>query len=165
MPAPPTSPFPEPNERNGYLEHHARLLLASYSRWTGRVLVDAGLPPVEQARRLFTAPFAVLSHDTAADPVFNYGNRTALELFELTWEELTRLPSRFSAEPLLRDERERLLATVARQGYIDDYRGVRLARSGRRFRIEQATVWNVVDDAGVHHGQAATFERWEPLKP
>jgi len=153
-------PLPEPGEENGYLEHHAGLLLESYRRWTGRALVDPALPPREQARALFEAPFVVLSHDTAPDPVFTYGNRTALALFELTWAELTALPSRRSAEPLHRDERARLLATVARQGYIDDYRGIRVSKHGRRFAIEHATVWNLVDDHGAPRGQAATFDAW-----
>jgi hypothetical protein len=152
--------FPEPSEANGYLMPHAVLLLESYRRWKGRALVDPALPAAGQARRLFFAPFVVLSHDTAPDPVFTYANRTALDLFELSWDELVRLPSRYSAEPLAREERARLLTTVARQGYIDDYRGVRISRHGRRFFIEQATVWNVVDAAGTRHGQAATFDHW-----
>ena len=49
---------------------------------------------------------------------------------------------------------------MARDGYIDDYAGVRVSSRGRRFRITQATVWNLVDAAGVLHGQAATFDRW-----
>lgn len=154
------SPRPEPSEANGFLDAHAGLLLRSFSRLTGRALVDPALPPQVQARVLFEAPFVVLSHDTASDPVFNYGNRTALHLFELTWEELTRLPSRRSAEPVHRDERQRLLTTVARQGYIDDYRGIRISKNGRRFLIERAVVWNVLDDDGTYHGQAATFSEW-----
>jgi len=49
---------------------------------------------------------------------------------------------------------------VRDRGFIDDYAGVRVAASGRRFRIEQAVVWNLLDDAGQRHGQAATFEHW-----
>ena len=32
-----------------------------------------------------------------------------------------------------------------------------------RFRIERATVWNVVDAGGVYRGQAATFSEWTPV--
>jgi hypothetical protein len=56
-----------------------------------------------------------------------------------------------------------LLATVARQGFIDDYRGVRIAKSGGRFVIEQATVWNLLDENRAHYGQAATFSHWRYL--
>ena len=56
-----------------------------------------------------------------------------------------------------RSEREILLATVARQGFIDDYRGIRISKNGRRFLIDQATVWNLLDENGAKCGQAATF--------
>jgi hypothetical protein len=81
----------------------------------------------------------------------------------MTWEEFTALPSRLSAEPVHRDERARLLEVVGRKGYIDDYRGIRIAKSGRRFRIEQATVWNLLDEADGIAGQAATFKTWVDL--
>lgn len=156
-------PFPRPGPDNEYLLPHAQILLRSYARWTGRALIDPDRPPPEQARLLFEATFAVLSHDTAPDPVFTYGNRTALALFEASWEALTAMPSRQSAEPLHRSERERLLAAVAAHGFIEDYRGVRISRTGRRFMIEQATVWNLLDEADNPCGQAAMFNRWIPL--
>lgn len=62
-----------------------------------------------------------------------------------------------------RDERRRLLDSVTRNGYIDDYAGIRVARSGRQFRVEAATVWNLADDAGHNAGQAAMFSRWRFL--
>jgi hypothetical protein len=40
---------------------------------------------------------------------------------------------------------------VAR-GFIDDYAGVRIARTGRRFLIQRATVWNLTDDQGQRCG-------------
>jgi len=83
-----------------------------------------------------------------------------LQLFEMSWDELIRTPSRFTAEAPVRDERERLLAQVSRQGYIDDYVGVRISGNGRRFRIEKATVWNLTGKDGQVAGQAATFDRW-----
>jgi hypothetical protein len=151
----------EPGERNRYLEPHVRRLLDSYTRWTGRRLTDAALPPVEQARELFHAPFVVLSHNTSA--ILNYANRAGLDLFELTWEELMVMPSRRTAEAGEQAERERLLQTVAQQGYIDNYGGTRITKSGRRFLIEQATVWNLLDEEGRHYGQAATFREWRFL--
>ncbi|MEA3642760.1 MAG: MEKHLA domain-containing protein [Lamprobacter sp.] len=48
-------------------------------------------------------------------------------------------------------------AAVAERGFIDDYRGVRVSASGRRFMIEQASVWNLTDAQGRPAGQAATF--------
>lgn len=151
----------EPGERNRYLEPHARRLLDSYTRWTGKSLTDAALLPADQARQLFYAPFVVLSHNTSS--ILNYANKTGLELFELTWDELITLPSRRTAEPGEQAERERLLQTVARRGYIDNYRGVRITKGGRRFLIEQATVWNLLDESGGHYGQAAMFSNWKFL--
>jgi PAS domain-containing protein len=148
----------EPSERNCYLEFHVTRLLRSFTHWTGKTLFDTSLPAVEQARQLFNALFVVLSHDTGS--VLNYANRAGLNLFELTWEELITLPSRQTAEPSEQAERERLLAIVAGQGYIDNYRGVRVAKSGRRFLIEQATVWNLLDEKGKYYGQAAMFSKW-----
>ena len=142
-----------------------QLLLDSYRHWTGRELLARTGNAEEQARVLFTAPFVVVSHGTEADPILNYGNRIAMELFELDWAQLTRMPSRFTAEPLNQAERERMLAQAAAYGYLDDYRGVRISSSGRRFLVENALVWNVVDQTHKLHGQAATFARWSNLKP
>ncbi|MFZ3019683.1 MAG: MEKHLA domain-containing protein [Gallionella sp.] len=112
---------------------------------------------------LWQAPRTIVAHGTEDDPVFFYGNRLALELFEMSFEDFTQLPSRYSAEPLERDTRARLLERVTRRGYVDDYSGVRIAASGKRFMIEAATVWNLIDEAGNHRGQAATFSDWRAL--
>jgi hypothetical protein len=49
---------------------------------------------------------------------------------------------------------------VTRDGFIDDYSGVRIARTGRRFRITHATVWNLLSPDGRACGQAAMFGNW-----
>ncbi len=156
-------PFPYPTESNGFLADHIGLLRRSYRSLTGRDLIDPGLTDRAAAPALFTAPFALLSHDTQTDPILTYGNGTALRLFEVTWGQLIAMPSRYTAEAPDREERARLLAAVAARGFIDDYRGVRVAASGRRFLIERACVWSVVDDAGRYRGQAATFGEWRYL--
>jgi hypothetical protein len=96
----------------------------------------------------------------ATDPVFNYANLKALELFELSWEDFTCLPSRLSAEPVNQAERDRLLAKVTKKGYIDDYEGVRISSSGKRFMIKNAVVWNLMDNNQCYKGQAAWFDQW-----
>lgn len=160
----PGETLPEaPCEANDFLAAHAALLIRSCRRWTGRDLVDPALPPVDAARALYYAPFVVLSHDTAPDPCFTYANATAQRLFEIPWSEFVGMPSGHSAEPVARAERERLLARVARDGYIENYSGVRIARSGRRFQVRNALVWNLVDEAGNYAGQAACFSDWEPV--
>jgi hypothetical protein len=162
-PQPEAPPLPEPHAENGFCAAYARLLCASFRHWTGRMLVEAAATGDDVGRLLFEAPFAVLAHGGGDDPVFCYGNRTALSLFELSWAELTRLPSRLSAEPDARPERARLLQRVSEAGFIDDYSGVRIARSGRRFRIRRAVVWNLRDEASRCCGQAARFGDWERL--
>ena len=142
---------------------HVQLLLDSFARLLGRELISRQGSAEVQAERLFQAPFVVVSHGTEADPILNYGNAAALALWEMDLATLTRTPSRLTAEPVHRDERARLLERTRRDGYVDDYAGIRISRTGRRFRIEQAIVWNLVDAAGIHHGQAATFDRWTPL--
>lgn len=147
----------------GGVVEHVQLLLDSFARLLGRQLVVREGSAEQQADRLFQAPFVVVSHGTEADPILNYGNEAALALWEMTAEELRRTPSRLTAEPVHRDERARLLERTRRDGYADDYAGIRVSKTGRRFRIEQAIVWNLTDAAGTHHGQAATFDRWTPL--
>jgi len=138
-------------------------LLDSFRRWTGRELVARIGRRVEQAETLYVAPFIVVSHGTEADPILNYGNRAALHLWETTWDAFSRIPSRLTAEPVNQAERQRMLEQALSKGYIDDYRGVRLSTTGRRFLVEDALVWNVVDPDGRRLGQAATFSRWRYL--
>ncbi len=149
-----------PSERRAVDPAFFDLLATSHARLVGKPLVPEG----RGAGWLYHhAPFAVLAHDTAADPVFTYANKTAQARFGYAWDTFVALPSRLSAEAPDRAERQRLLDAVARDGFIADYRGIRVARSGRRFLIEQATVWQLVDAAGTWHGQAATFSSWTDL--
>ena len=153
----------EPGPGNGYLGAHAELLIYSYHRCTGKDLVMQKHSSEDVYRALFEAPYSVVSHNTEDDPIFNYGNQAALRVFEMDWLEFTKLPSRRSAKPVNRGERERLLARVTKYGFIDDYRGVRVSSTGKRFRIEDATVWNIVDSRGLYFGQAAVFYRWSQV--
>jgi len=143
---------------------HVVILQESYRRCTGRYLFNPKLTASEAVVWLEQAPFALVSHGTQPDPVFNYGNQTALQLFGMSREEFIRMPSRLSAEPLERTERERLLERVLRDGYIDNYTGIRIAADGRRFLIRHATVWNLLDETGQFYGQAAVIPKWDVLQ-
>jgi len=140
-----------------------QLITHSLRHWTGRDLLPGLFNPLGLAKNIFEAPFVLVSHGTEADPILNYGNAAALQLWEMTWDELTRTPSRLTAEAPNRTERAQLLAAVTANGFIDDYSGIRISKTGRRFRIAQATVWNLLDESGYYAGQAATFSRWEFL--
>ncbi len=142
-----------------------RWLLDSYGLWLKRELVDRSGDIEAQSERLYLAPFVVVSHLDSDDPILCYGNRQALDLWEMTWAEFTATPSRLTAEPMNRTERARMLQRVAAHGFVTDYRGVRISRTGRRFLVEQATVWNVLDGHGDKRGQAAAFSQWTPLAP
>jgi len=142
------------------LAAHTARLLENYKRCFGSDLIARG---DDEAEKLMQAPFVVLSHGSQADPVFNYGNECAQNLFEMDWKTLTSLPSRFSAEPMHRDERQRLLDDVRTQGYSDNYRGIRISATGKRFYIESARIWMLLDSSGKTVGQAATFSDWQTL--
>lgn len=148
----------------GLLAEPTGLILASYRRHFGRDLVMLDHPN-RAVEALFEAPRVVLSAlgPFGSDHVFNYANGAALQLFEYDWVELIGKPSSASAEPVHRDERRRLLDEVGKHGFIENYSGVRISKNGRRFRIKQATVFNLLDENGCYVGQAATFSDWEPL--
>lgn len=138
-------------------------MLDSFRRFVGYDLIPRDSDPEHEAKTLFEASFVVVSHGIQDDPILNYGNRMALILWETDAATLTSMPSRLTAEPVHRDERAVLMARAARDGYVDDYRGVRISSTGKRFLIEQAIVWNVVDAEGLRVGQAATFSHWTPV--
>lgn len=142
---------------------HTQILLNSFRKWVGRELIVRGESPEVDSERLFHAPFVVVAHGTQPDPILNYGNLTALRLWETNLSDLLQMPSRLTAEPMHRDERARLLERTTRDGFVDDYRGIRISRLGKRFLIEQAIVWNLVDQNGDFAGQAATFSSWSPV--
>ena len=138
----------------------SQLLLNSFHHWTKRELLERVGNPDDQAHALFHSPFVVVSHGMEEDPLLNYGNHVALELWKLTWGKLVKTPSRLTAEPVNRAERQRMLEQAGTRGYLDTYRGVRMTSTGRRFLVENALVWNVVDSQGQRVGQAATFSQW-----
>lgn len=152
----------EPTEANDFQAASANLILASYRSLLRRSLLPGVPPGGDTGRLLYQAPFVVLAHDASPDPTFFYANRAAQQLFEMSWSQMVHLPSRLSAEPLERDERQRLLDCVKARGFIDDYAGVRISASGKRFLITGATVWNLPGLEAVT-GQAAAFAHWQVL--
>ncbi len=141
------------------LHDHLNLLVASYQRVTGKILLDLNhAHEADQLIRLFDeASFVLLSHGTEMDPILNYGNQACLALWEMDFATLIRTPSRLTAEPMVQEQREIFLKTVQERGYIEHYEGVRISASGARFRIQDVTVWNVIDLDGRYCGQAAMF--------
>lgn len=141
----------------------SQLLLNSYEKLLQRQLIERTGNAEDDAKALFFAPFVVVSHGTQANPIFNYGNQTALDLWEITWEKFTRMPSRESVEPAelaAQEEREEMLKKVARKGFIENFRGIRISSTGKRFLIEDVIVWNVIGIDSQHCAQAATYPSW-----
>lgn len=137
------------------------LLSGSYERLLGRPLTSTTSARADAARWLYyEAPFAVLAQDGSDDPVFVYANTAAQLCFAYSWEQFRGLPSRLSAPVADRSARQRLLAGVRRDGYVEGYRGLREAGTGQRFWIEDVTVWNLVDGDGAVRGQAALIPSW-----
>jgi len=149
--------------QSDFVVAQTQLLARSFRKWTGRDLLPGLFNPLGLAKNIFNAPFVVVSHGLESDPILNYGNRAALALWEMSWDEFAHTPSRLTAEAPKREERARLLRIVSERGFIDDYSGIRISKSGRRFQIFRATVWNLVSEKGEPRGQAATFAEWKFL--
>jgi MEKHLA domain len=148
---------------NNKIMDWTQILLDSYRRLGGSELIDRQQSLSTQSQLLYTAPFVVVSHDTQTNPVLNYGNRVALELWEMDWATFTATPSRQTAEPENQATRQQLLTQAQTQGIIHNYSGIRISSTGRRFQIVNATIWNLTNPAGQPCGQAATFNNWHFL--
>lgn len=140
-------------------QHLVSRLLHSYHVLLEQPLIEmSGMNP---AASLFEFPLPVVAHNTAEDPLFVFANRAALSWFEMRWGDFINMPSRYSAEPDNRAKRQAMLARVSKHGYIDDYSGVRISASGKRFAISHSVIWNVVDEQGSNVGQAACLRQLE----
>lgn len=148
---------------NPQISEWTQYLLDSYAVLVKQELIPRNGSTFDQARHLFHCPFVVASHGLQDDPVLNYGNQTALDLWEMDWKDFTQTPSRLTAEPVNREERARMLEQAQTQGYISDYHGVRISQTGKRFLVEQATIWNIQKPDGTVLGQGAMFSTWKFL--
>ncbi|MEV0908005.1 MEKHLA domain-containing protein [Streptomyces hokutonensis] len=79
---------------------------------------------------------------------------------EYSWDEFVRLPSRLSAGSEAQGDREAFVRWVTERGLAYGNRDLRVAKSGRSFWMEDVTMWNLMDDDGTYHGQAAVFGSW-----
>lgn len=137
------------------------LLTDAYREKLGASLAPSTVRPSDAAEWLYEeAPFCLLAHNAAADPRFVYANRTAQTCFGYDWDEITSLLSRLSAETPDQAERQALIDAVRRAGFVTGYRGLRIAKSGRRFWIENVTMWQLTDATGAVRGQAAIYGDW-----
>ncbi|MBX7224490.1 MAG: MEKHLA domain-containing protein [Chitinophagales bacterium] len=138
------------------LDRHVQLLNNAYKQYFGVFLVEE---KENLYKQFMEAPLVIVSHGIEADPIFNFANLQAQQLWEMDWETFTKLPSRLSAEPMLQYERQVFLEKTALNGFVDNYSGMRISANGKRFEIQQAKIWNLHDE-GQYYGQAATFSLW-----
>lgn len=148
----------EPSPTNGFQTAHAELLISSFQKVTGRSLLSEAT-----SKSLYDCPDVVLSHNANADPILTYGNLAAQSLWQLSWDQLTQLPSRKTAEPAHQAQRTEMFQHMRKYGFYENYRGIRISATGQRFEIRNATIWTLTDAFGHHIGEAATFKDYSYL--
>lgn len=145
------------------IQKHSLLLTESYERVCGKPFPIAGSKrPLVEA--LYDSKFILVSHGIEKDPIFNYANLAAQSLWGMNWEIFTQLPSRLSAKADKTEERGTALEEALAKGYISNYEGIRVDASGKEFHIKNVTLWNMMDETGIQHGQAALFDQWHYVK-
>jgi hypothetical protein len=160
MPSTPTIP----NPTNDYHQEHLAIVLENLLQITGVDLIqEYGFSLDNLGVQILDADFYLLSHDCGADPLLNYGNRRVLELWEISWAELTQMHSRETAKSSDRASRSAVMQQVAAQNYVTGYSGVRISKTGREFRILDVTIWNLFTRDGQAYGQAAWFKNYESI--
>ncbi len=134
----------------------------SYHKYTNKPLIENHNNLIDE---LYDASFVFASHRYFDDdePRFVFGNAKALELWELDWDNFIGMPSRLTAEAIHQDERECLLQEVNSKGHIKNYSGIRISSTGKRFQINNAIVWNVLNSSEEVIGQAVKFNEYQYL--
>lgn len=151
-----------PSPQNNYYRHHISMMLENLKRWTSEDLIEEyGFSVDRLGEQVFNADFYILSHNNAADPILNYGNSRVLQLWEISWEELTNMYSRDTAKPIDRASRSTVMDRVKKYNYISGYEGIRVSKTGTEFKILDVTIWNLFSDNGDPYGQAAWFKSIE----
>jgi hypothetical protein len=151
-----------PSPQNNYHQEHVSIMLENLKRWTSYDLIkEYGFSTDRLGEEVFNADFYILSHSNAADPILNYGNKGVLNLWEVSWDELTNMYSRETAKPVDRSARSSMMNRVKKYNYISGYDGIRVSKTGAEFKILDVTIWNLFLDNGDAYGQAAWFKSIE----
>lgn len=158
-----------PDMSSPFIIQQSTLIARCYELTLGESLLSRAKISVELkgqalAEALFNCHLAILSHEVVVrgnvrDNAYNYANKTALELFERSFEEQTQLLSTRSADSdgNAQSQRNSLLAECLMKGYVR-FSGERLSASGKTVILENAVLFNLFDTAGVYCGQAVVFE-------
>ena len=141
----------------------AAVLLQSHQRAFSRPLIASAQPGHSRrllCQNLFACGFPVLAHGTEQDPALSYANAAALQLWDSHWDGLIGMPSRLTAPDSELAERSSALGQAKRLDAVQNYRGIRISRKGRRFMINKARIWTLWDAEEGVCGQAACFSDW-----
>ena len=156
--------LPAPDEENDYHALFVARVVEAFARVTAKSLVDeAGLDPDALGRSAYFGDFALLCHRGGADAVLNYGNAFALRLWQCDWSSFVTTPSAATTPMEVSGARDLLMQKVSRDNFVRGYSGERIDRTGRRFLIQDVTVWRLLDAAGNSFGMAAFFRRYRYL--
>jgi hypothetical protein len=154
----------QPSAENSWQGDHVARLLEAFARVTGRDLItEMKLDPARLGQSAWEGDFALLSHRGDARATLNYGNRFALDLWQCDWASFTAMPSAATAPADDVPERSVMMAAAASHGFVSGYAGRRISARGKLFRIENGTIWRLVDNHGESFGMAATFRDFTPL--
>jgi hypothetical protein len=153
-----------PGPENDWHANHVARLLEAFARVTGRDLVaEMELDPARLGQSAWEGDFALLSHRGDDRATLNYGNRFALNLWQCDWAAFTAMPSAATAPDDDVAERAAMMAAAAKHGFVSGYAGRRISAKGKLFRIENGTIWRLVDSRGEPFGMAATFRDFTRL--
>jgi hypothetical protein len=131
---------------------HLEIIKNSYSELVGEAL------PLNESLNLIEAfddcIYPIASHDNSPEPLFNYANKAALKLFKMSLHDMIGMPSKASALSVNQHERSLFLKEVSLKGFIKHYQGQRVASDHSTFHIQDATVWNLINQDKKFYGQA-----------
>ena len=143
----------------------AGVLLESHQRAFSRPLIASAQPSRSDSKRLlcqnlFACGFPVLAHGAEPRSKAQLRQRCGPAAVGNHWDELIGMPSRLTAPETERAERSSALGQAKRLDAVQNYRGIRISRKGRRFMINKARIWTLWDAEERVCGQAACFSDW-----
>ena len=150
-----------PVHENNYQAAFIRRVIDSFARATGKSLIhQSGIDPEAPGRSAWLGNFALLTHRGDPGATLNYGNAFALRLWEYDWNSFVSTPSAATAPEEASESRDAAMKKVALDNFVSGYSGARISRTGRRFLIQDVTIWRLMDDAGGSFGVGAFFRRY-----
>ena len=107
---------------------HISILNSSLQKYSGKDIYEQmGLAKETSTFRDIyqNSRFALISHNTEMDPIYNYANEACQEIFAKSHDELCVLPSRSCVAVQFEDEdlRVELMRRVTTDGYVDGATG------------------------------------------